>query len=262
MSDSIGMDRAAAVEVQSEERGTTEGRKDLARWRRARRLADPTAADDDEATLAEYEADRPRVRGDCEGQTKRCIRASCRYNLFLDVNPKTGSIKFNFPGKEIWEVEHLCALDIADRGGMTLEAVGELLNLTRERSRQIEERVLAKIGHLVETGIPRALPEVEDSPNARLAPGKSGSLAWYRRALISVPVATDLQWDKNGNALCEWEVRGNGQEQCKRPPEDGATLCAEHRNLRAKMRLFSAAKRPLVRREVESIPSASDLGAA
>ena len=31
-----------------------------------------------------------------------------------------------------------CALDVADRGGITLEEVGTLLNLTRERIRQVE----------------------------------------------------------------------------------------------------------------------------
>jgi len=31
-----------------------------------------------------------------------------------------------------------CALDVADRGGITLEEVGEILNLTRERIRQVE----------------------------------------------------------------------------------------------------------------------------
>jgi DNA-directed RNA polymerase sigma subunit (sigma70/sigma32) len=31
-----------------------------------------------------------------------------------------------------------CALDVADRGGATLEEVGDLLNITRERVRQME----------------------------------------------------------------------------------------------------------------------------
>jgi len=40
------------------------------------------------------------------------------------VNPSTGSIKLNFPDKEIWEMEETCALDVADRGGITLERWG------------------------------------------------------------------------------------------------------------------------------------------
>jgi len=41
-----------------------------------------------------------------------------------------------------------CALDVADRGGITLEEVGAILNLTRERIRQVEVRGLAKIRDL------------------------------------------------------------------------------------------------------------------
>jgi hypothetical protein len=38
-----------------------------------------------------------------------------------------------------------CALDIADRGGTTLEEVGAIMNLTRERIRQVEVKGLAKM---------------------------------------------------------------------------------------------------------------------
>ena len=46
----------------------------------------------------------------------------------------------NFPDLDVWELEDTCALDVADRGGITLEEVGEILNLTRERIRQVEVR--------------------------------------------------------------------------------------------------------------------------
>jgi DNA-directed RNA polymerase sigma subunit (sigma70/sigma32) len=38
-----------------------------------------------------------------------------------------------------------CSLDVADKGGITLEEVGEILNLTRERIRQVEVRGLLKL---------------------------------------------------------------------------------------------------------------------
>jgi len=61
------------------------------------------------------------------------------------VNPETGSIKLNFPDLEVWEMEATCALDVAERGGITLEEVGEILNLTRERIRQVEVKGLQKL---------------------------------------------------------------------------------------------------------------------
>jgi hypothetical protein len=75
---------------------------------------------------------------------------SCKHHLYLDVNERTGSIKVNFPDLEVWDLPETCALDIADRGGITLEEVGEIMNLTRERIRQLETRGLAKLKALGE----------------------------------------------------------------------------------------------------------------
>jgi DNA-directed RNA polymerase sigma subunit (sigma70/sigma32) len=61
------------------------------------------------------------------------------------VNPDSGAIKLNFPHLEVWEMAETCSLDVADRGGITLEDVGSILNLTRERIRQVEVRGLVKI---------------------------------------------------------------------------------------------------------------------
>ena len=98
--------------------------------------------------LAALEARRPRSRADCVEAKRPCLFVSCKYNLYLDVNPVTGSIKFNFPGKEIWELAETCALDVAERGGITLEEIGELMNLTRERVRQLENDALGKVREL------------------------------------------------------------------------------------------------------------------
>lgn len=86
--------------------------------------------------------ERPMVRGDCKGGARPCPWVSCKYHLYLDVKPKTGSITLNFPGKDVDEIPETCALDIADRGGEILEVVGTCMNLTRERVRQIEEKTL------------------------------------------------------------------------------------------------------------------------
>ena len=61
------------------------------------------------------------------------------------MSARTGAIKLNFPDLEVWEMTETCALDVADRGGTTLEEVGAIMNLTRERIRQVEVKALAKL---------------------------------------------------------------------------------------------------------------------
>ncbi len=87
------------------------------------------------------DVDRPRTRGECVAAPRPCPFVGCKHHLYLDVTP-SGSIKLNFPTLEPWELEETCSLDVADRGGQTLELVGQLMNVTRERTRQIETRAL------------------------------------------------------------------------------------------------------------------------
>ncbi len=87
----------------------------------------------------EFEGDeRPKTRGECANAQRPCPYVSCKHHLFLDINPETGSIKINFPDLEVWELKESCSLDVADRGGVTLETVGDIMNITRERVRQLE----------------------------------------------------------------------------------------------------------------------------
>jgi hypothetical protein len=88
---------------------------------------------------------RPTNRAQCADMERPCPFVSCKYHLYIDVHPVRGSIKINFPDVEVWEMTDTCALDIADRGGITLEEVGEIMNLTRERVRQLETQGLAKL---------------------------------------------------------------------------------------------------------------------
>ena len=74
-----------------------------------------------------------------------CPYVSCKHHLYIDVSPRTGAIKLNFPDLEVWGMAESCALDVADRGGTTLEDVGAIMNLTRERIRQVEVKALAKL---------------------------------------------------------------------------------------------------------------------
>ena len=133
------------------QRARTMSRKEMARQFRqqsAQGGIDPEL----KALMAELDASRPKTRADCEGGPRPCPYVSCKYNLYVDVNPKTGSVKMNFPDKELWEVADTCALDVADRSGITLEEVGAIMNLTRERVRQLETRGLTKLRVIADDG--------------------------------------------------------------------------------------------------------------
>jgi len=142
-------DQASEEGKRGRRRSRTMSRKEIARELRRQRafgLVDPEL----EAIVQEIEAKRPRSRADCAQGPRPCMFIACKHHLYLDVNPSTGSIKLNFPDKEVWELEETCALDVADRGGITLEEVGSIMNLTRERIRQVETRGLARLREIAE----------------------------------------------------------------------------------------------------------------
>ena len=139
-------------------RSKTMSRKEIARELRKQRalgVMDPEL----QQVIEEIAAVRPRSRAECANGPRPCMFVSCKHHLYLDVNPATGSIKLNFPDKEIWEMAETCALDVADRGGITLEEVGGIMNLTRERIRQVETRGLLKLRAVTEDE-----PEVKSPP--------------------------------------------------------------------------------------------------
>lgn len=93
-----------------------------------------------------HEEMRPKTWGECESIERPCPFASCKFHLYLDESP--AGLKFNFPDIDPEDFDQLpatCALDAADEGGLSLEQVGVLMNMTRERVRQIEEQAMAKI---------------------------------------------------------------------------------------------------------------------
>ena len=86
---------------------------------------------------------RPRTRGDCENGPRPCPWVSCRHHLALDVS-KGGHLKLNFPHLEPDEIEESCSLDVADRGGASLDEVAEHVNVVRERARQMINAATAR----------------------------------------------------------------------------------------------------------------------
>jgi hypothetical protein len=111
------------------------------------------------AAELEAEIERPHRREECVEGPRPCPHVSCRHHLYLDVNPATGTIKLNFPDLEVWELGISCALDVADAGGSAIEAVSELMNVTRERIRQIETQALSKLATLSDSHVLRDFHE-------------------------------------------------------------------------------------------------------
>lgn len=94
---------------------------------------------------------RPRTRAECEPGVgmRPCPWVGCRHHLYLDVK-EGGLLRFNFPGPdgkgvELEELKETCSLDVADKGRHTHEQVGDLVNMHRERVRQLEGDVLYTI---------------------------------------------------------------------------------------------------------------------
>lgn len=99
------------------------------------------------------EQHRPRQRIDCIGGERPCPWVSCRHHLALDIT-SNGSIQLNFPdpnpASDLPEVDldkmlETCALDVVDKAAedvTILEEIGLLLNITRERVRQLEQHAL------------------------------------------------------------------------------------------------------------------------
>ena len=103
------------------------------------------------------------IRGNCEDIPRPCPFASCHHHLLLEVT-RAGNIKFRTQAREPDQLppDRSCALDMAEEGGHTLEVVGTVMGVTRERVRQIEVRGLQKIKQFEE--------ELEDAPESPTFP--------------------------------------------------------------------------------------------
>lgn len=90
---------------------------------------------------------RPKTRGECTNAPRPCPFVGCPYNVYLDVSQKTGSITFNFPAipPERMDPTASCTLDVAERGPSTLDEIATVVNLTRERVRQIADGAIRKL---------------------------------------------------------------------------------------------------------------------
>ena len=90
---------------------------------------------------------RPKVRGDClpggVNEARPCPFVGCKYHLGITVGHNSGTVKILHDPP--WEAYPSCALDVADSGEKTLEEVGDILGITRERIRQIQAKTFGKL---------------------------------------------------------------------------------------------------------------------
>jgi hypothetical protein len=124
---------------------------------------------------ADLEHSRPKRRGDCETcpvcqawrdtgaargcghsddeaimRSRPCVYIGCRHSLYIDVT-FAGSIKLNAPDVDPDDVSGTsCSLDVAEAGGIVLEALAAPLNVTKERVRQLEASAFRKLEPLLE----------------------------------------------------------------------------------------------------------------
>ena len=158
--------------------------------------------------------ERPRARERMLGRRPRpCPFVSCKHHLFLDVSARTGAIKLNFPDLEVWEMTETCALDVADRGGTTLEEVGAIMNLTRERIRQVEVKGLAKLAALRDMGTLRDY--VDEGPTGK-----------RRLPVLTKPVDAEDEEDESGEDAEDADEAVEGTDVAREPEFDVETFAS------------------------------------
>lgn len=110
----------------------------------AQRYRPPEPLTDD--TRLPRHPEMPVTRGDCKEGPRPCPWYGCRHHLGLDTDSR-GQIFVVVPEDRL--VAHdgpTCALDVAEEtGGLTLQEVGDIVGVTRERVRQIQCRALEKL---------------------------------------------------------------------------------------------------------------------
>lgn len=87
----------------------------------------------------------PATRDGCANIPRPCPYVRCSMNNYLTTS--NGVVQRAYPNLEPWEIDPKwsCALDVADRGGATVEEIGRAINVTLERVRQIHAGALRKL---------------------------------------------------------------------------------------------------------------------
>lgn len=180
------------------------------------------------AETADYGIDRPfaldetypTTYGECVerrlgGEENPCHFVRCKWHLAIDIHPETGAIKINHPGAldadgalDLRAMPATCALHLSLEEH-TLEQVGALINITRERARQIETRglallkeiaTLARLQDFSENEITRGIKPEDTRPGTQCkrspAPKPLGRTQPYGRRRYRSPTLQPMDRDR------------------------------------------------------------------
>ena len=100
---------------------------------------------------------KPVTRQECKSSHRPCPWISCQFHMFWCVNQIDRILQY-LPDHTIADIalslSQTCVLDVTDTGEKTLEEIGDILQVSRERIRQIEEGAINKISaHKLKYGI-------------------------------------------------------------------------------------------------------------
>lgn len=72
-------------------------------------------------------------------RSRPCIAVGCEFNTYLEVDGRTGRIRFNRPSLEPWEIDprDSCTVDAAEEGERTFKEAGRAIGHTRSRAQQL-----------------------------------------------------------------------------------------------------------------------------
>lgn len=116
---------------------------------------------------------RPVTRGDCADGPRPCPWASCTHHAIHGV--LLGEAGASLTDDELVErIEAMpasCTLDVADGRDATLESVGDLWGVTRERVRQLEARALRSLPRQAE----HLRDDIAEEPDPELRPARGGA---------------------------------------------------------------------------------------
>ena len=130
--------------------------------------------DDVELTIEELEAadrlheDMPRCLEECPDEDVQCPFVACRYHLWTDLVRRTITVgkdhkrtefRWDVAPTDAWGSWPTCALRAARQGPRTLDEVGDVLGVTRERVRQVQAQA---IEHLADIAIQHGLCDPDE----------------------------------------------------------------------------------------------------